>query len=85
MLIIRVEMHSNRTGKVTELARAKIFNTGEKTGDRCNYHAVSYRGRDTKQLNKLTVSREGDVHDYPRNSNHVWCLVARALRQMGYQ
>jgi hypothetical protein len=30
------------------------------------------------------VTREGDVKDYPRQSIHVWHLVARALLAMGY-
>ncbi|WP_407155196.1 hypothetical protein [Bradyrhizobium sp. STM 3557] len=83
MIIIRVELHSAITRKVTELARMRICNIGG-TVDRGDYHVATLRGRSTEQLDRGAVTREGNVRDYPRRAIHVWHLVARALIALGY-
>ncbi len=83
MIIIRVELHSAITGKVTEIARMGIANIG---GDRRhgNYFAETYRGRSSAELARRTRQRSGTIKHYPRLSLHVWHLVARALVALKY-
>jgi hypothetical protein len=83
MIVIRVELHSAVTRKVTEIARMHIANVG---GSRQlgHYHAKTYRGRSSEQLSRGQVQRQGVVRDYPRLRIHVWHLVARALIAMNY-
>lgn len=83
MLIVRVELHSARTGEVTEIARMYIANiAGSST--RGDYVAYSLRGRSKEALDKRVAQRSGHVRNYPRLSLHVWHLVARALIALGY-
>lgn len=83
MIVIRVELHSAITRKVTEIARLKIVNSGGSV-ERGNYYVATLRGRTSEQLDRGVTTREGDVKDYPRQAIHVWHLVARALVAMGY-
>jgi len=83
MIIVRVELHSAVTKRVTEIARMKIANIG---GTRAigHYHAETYRGRSSEQLSQARRQRAGSVRDYPRLRIHVWHLVARCLVAMKY-
>ena len=86
MLVIRVELHSAVTHKVTELARAVIFNRGDVASPRRgNYTGKAFRGRSKEQLGLQVVQRTGEVLNYPRLDLHVWNLVARMLTAMGYK
>lgn len=80
MIVVRVELHSAITKKVTEIGRAVIFNKGDGTERRGNYKTLTFRKGSTK-----SILRTGDVEDYPRMSKSVWCLVARALAAMDYK
>lgn len=84
MIIIRVELHSAISHRVTELARMKICNVGG-TGTRGDYEAEVFRGRDKASLDKERVQRKGEVKNYPREAIHVFNLVARALNTLGYK
>jgi hypothetical protein len=84
MIIVRVELHSAITGKVTELARMMIANTGAGSATRGDYTVETYRGRDSVSLAKRIVQRAGAVTNYPRQAIHVWHLVARALHATKY-
>lgn len=90
MIIVRVELWSAVTGKVTELARMGIDNIGGdlKVGD---YRCRTWRGRDADALTKAMISdtpksvtREGKVLRHRRLDLHVWHLVGKALASMGY-
>ncbi|MCA6108120.1 hypothetical protein [Bradyrhizobium cenepequi] len=83
MIVVRVELHSAITGRITELARAHICNIGG-TATKGNYSVSTLRGRDKEAFDRRVVQRSGEVRDYPRLSVHVWHLVARALIAMGY-
>lgn len=83
MLVVRVELHSAITHKVTEIARMHIANTGG-TAERGDYDVKTFRGRDSDALDKRTVNREGYVWDYPRLAIHVWHLVFEALKATNY-
>ncbi|MCK1669418.1 hypothetical protein IVA91_31795 [Bradyrhizobium sp. 153] len=83
MIVIRVELHSAITRKVTELARMRICNVG---GDKDlgDYDVETLRGRCREQLDQGVRQRAGKVRAYPRLRIHVWHLVARALIATGY-
>jgi hypothetical protein len=83
MIVVRVELHSAITKKITEIARMTICNAGGST-ERGDYRAETLRGRSREQLDRRISNRIGEVKDYPRNAIHVWHLVARALVAMGY-
>ncbi len=83
MIIVRVELHSAVTHKVTEIARMRIANIGG-TRRLGHYFAETYRGRSAEALSEGTRQRSGTIRDYPRLSIHVWHLVARALMAMKY-
>ena len=74
MLLVKIELHSARTGKVTEIGRMHIINNGRGTPKRGEYDVRIMRKGTTN-----TVQREGMVRDYPRQSYTVWELVRRAL------
>jgi hypothetical protein len=62
----------------------KICNIG---GDlaRGDYRGETFRGRSSEALDRGVTSRSGEVQAYPRQSAHVWNLVARMLKAMGYE
>jgi hypothetical protein len=87
VIIVRVELHSALTGKVTEIARMMIHNIGgtKNSGD---YGVHTFRGRgkdalDTAQENR-TTTRRGIVLRHQRLTEHVWFLVAKALKAVAY-
>jgi hypothetical protein len=83
MIVVRVELHSAITGRVSELARMNIANVGG-TKTKGDYACETLRGRSKEALDQRVRQRSGSVRDYPRLSIHVWHLVARALVAMGY-
>jgi hypothetical protein len=87
MLIVRVELWSARTGQVTELARMGIDNVGGDFEKR-DYRCRTWRGRDkdalTKSMKNESTTRTGSVRGHPSPKLHIWYLVAKALRSMGY-
>ena len=83
MIVVRVELHSAITGRVTEIGRMHIANVGG-TEDLGLYTATTLRGRSREQLDRRLPTRKGAVTGYPRKKLHVWHLVARALVAMGY-
>ncbi len=83
MIVVRVELHSAITGAVSELGRVLIDNQGG-TQQRGNYRVRSLRGRSSEQLDRGTVQKEGAVMNHPRLAEHVWNLVAKALKAVGY-
>ena len=85
MIVVRVELHSAITGKVSELARMVLCNDGSGSASKGNYYGHTYRGRSTEQLDKREIQRRGQVVEYPRQNIHVWNLVARMLTAMGYK
>lgn len=87
--MIRVSVHliPGGVGRPVELARMDIANqvtrtlTNENFGD---YKACTYRGRDSETLDRGQVMHECTVEEWPRARFHVWNLVAKCLREMGY-
>lgn len=83
MIVVRVELHSAVTGRVTELARAHICNVGGGV-ERGDYACSTLRGRSKSALDQRIVQRHCRVDDHERKRLHVWNLVAKALSGMGY-
>lgn len=89
MIVVKVELWSAVTGKTTELARMTLDNQGVsedmKVGD---YRARTFRGRSAKALTRAMVeghvTRESKVIGHRRLDLHIWHLVAKALKNMGY-
>lgn len=92
MLIVRVELHSAITRNTSEIARMIIANDGCGTSGRGSYWGRAAKGviegdtmippaimHDSRKL------RHAEVQDYPRKSLHVWNLVSRMLKEMGYK
>ena len=73
MIVIKIELHSARTGKVTELGRAMIHNTGG-TVARGDYEAIVFQ-----KNSETRILRSGKVFNYPRQSYNMWRLIIRSL------
>src|SRR5687767_6591261 len=77
MILVKIELHSARTGKITTLGQMRISNDGiasshnPKRGD---YIVELFRKGSTTK-----VQRKALVRDYPRLSYTVWELVRRSL------
>lgn len=76
MIIVKIELHSAVTGKVTELGRMHIINDGTGTPQRGNYH-VHKLGKDRRRLD---VAR---VENHPRKSRTIFNLLRKALEALG--
>jgi hypothetical protein len=74
MLVVKIELHSAITGKVSEIGRMHIINNGHGTHERGEYDVEIMRKETTDK-----VQRRGMVRDYPRQAYTVWELVRRAL------
>ncbi len=75
MLVVKIELHSAVTGKVTILATGKIVNTGTGTPTRGNY-SVLLRDAAGRQW------KRGAVEDFPRKRLLAWDLLYRALEKL---
>lgn len=97
MIVVRVELHSAITNKVTDLGTVVIDNLGTGTKARGDYRARAYRKGTIKRflgyvqpaplwqmVRQAKANREGQVADHPRLSVPVWSLVRKSLESMGY-
>ena len=86
MIVIRVELDSAiHPSRDIELARMEIANectNPKKTHG--NYTARTLRGRGKGMLDRRATQRHTEIKDFPREAEHVWNLVAKALTKMGY-
>lgn len=92
MLVVRVELHSAITGKISEIARMIIANDGTGTPKKGNYWGNAAKGIIQGDhmippaiMHASRSMRQGKVQNYPRASKHVWNLVARMLKAMDYK
>jgi len=78
MIVVKVELHSAITGRVSEIARAEICNVGgtHEAGD----YAADFKWRNREFGSWLGKGQRGAVKGYPRRTVNVWSLVIRALR-----
>ena len=89
MIIVRIELHSARTGEISEIGRMYICNDGTGTQGRRNYDAyVCRRGQlvmpreafATGNTDAPRAQRTGRVNSFPSKSYNVWRLISRAVR-----
>jgi hypothetical protein len=91
VLVVRVELHSAITGKVSEIARMLIANDGTGTTQKGNYWGRTADGvvegdhmipaaimHDSRKID------HDEVRHYSR-SLPVWNLVSKMLKNMGYK
>lgn len=81
VLVIKVELHSAVTRKVTLLGSMIIDNVGG-TKESGNYRVRVGHKKNCDDLKAVAVNplREGSVKNFPRLSYNVWRLVYRALK-----
>lgn len=80
MLVVKIELHSAVTGKITTIGETVIANVGG-TADRGDYVAWVLKRGGKKSLRERmhTPIRKSEVKNYPRLSYNVWRLIIRAL------
>ena len=92
MLVVRVELWSAITGEKSEIGRMVIDNIGG-SRTRGDYRVRTIRGRSTEDLEsgmwatlegRSKPTRESEVRNHARLSEHVWSLVGKALLAVGY-
>lgn len=89
MIVVKVELWSAVTGEQMEIARMVIDNIGG-TVSSGDYRARTLKGRSREALVRalnnipMRVQREGRVSGHARLREHVWNLVAKALKSMSY-
>lgn len=83
MIVLKLELHSARTGQVTTLGQAVIINDGSGTNAHGNYDCLVANKKSKDKLPALItgsdILRYGRVEKYPRLSYNVWRLVIRGL------
>ena len=77
MIVIKIELHSAVTRKVTQLGEAYITNDGVwHENDCCDYHFKIMRKPKFKSVTKLAR-----VERWPRSRRTVWQLLQKCLNQ----
>lgn len=98
MIVVRLELHSARTGQIEDLGQIIIANTGTGTRTKGNYEVrQSRKGKpfvkmpegkiDTSAYDSEAYSkpvRGGLVGGHARLSKPVWNLVFKALKALGH-
>lgn len=85
MIVIKVELHSARTGRVTTLGQAIITNEGTNPDPRRGDYKLSIgRKQDAEAGNLRAIitrpSRTAEVKEFPRHSYTIWRMILRLLR-----
>lgn len=87
MIVVRVELHSAVTRKVTVLGQMVIANTGMSQDPKRGDYSVAVANKNHAETSPSLVfhdakkqARQGEVLNYPRLSYNVWRLVCRALK-----
>jgi hypothetical protein len=79
MIVVKVELHSAITHRMTELGRLVIANDGTGTFATGNYDAfLGKKGADNAEVLRRP-QRTGRIEKHARNSYSVWVLVLKAL------
>ena len=95
MIVVKIELHSAVTRRITEIGRMVIWNTGAGSPSKGDYKAVVLRKPTGKGLDwddqmydtmrgMSKATRESEVKNYSRLSRPVWDLVTLAVKNMGY-
>lgn len=86
MIVVKVELHSYNTGKVTELGRMHISSDGGLASDEVGNYDVKLgrKGQDDEAIYQKP-QRTGRVEGHRRLALSVWVLVAKALASVGFK
>jgi hypothetical protein len=76
MIVVRIEVHSARTGEVEKKGVLTIANDG--SGTPTNGH---YTFKVMKHIGRPGVWKQGSVQNFPRSRLGPWDLLYRALRE----
>ena len=89
MIVVRIELHSARTGEVTELGKMLIANDGTSPNPKRGDYTVKLARRGVTDPDHSKTwnrpQRQARVEKYPRLSFSVWVLVARGLKALGIE
>lgn len=85
MIRVTIELESAITGKTRILGRMMVWNKGETSDPMRGDYGVSVCKKGTENnipfgTIPTSVTRTGEVLNYPRLSYNVWRLIARALK-----
>lgn len=81
MIVVRIELHSATSGKITEIGRMHISNDGtlSNTSSKGNYKIDLLR-----RGSKVRILKRGSVLNHLRKSKSIWALVSKALKAVGF-
>lgn len=84
MIVIKVELHSARTGQVTTLGKAIICNDGTSTDPKRNNYDLSIGGkRDAVEDNDRAIlarpNRTARLEGFNNHSNVIWVMILKLL------
>lgn len=80
MIVVKVELHSALTGKVTEIGRMTISNVGLSKDKKLGDYAVKLMRRGST----TTVQKVGQVLQHRRLAESIWSLVSKSLQSVGF-
>jgi hypothetical protein len=80
VIVVKIELHSARTGRVTQLGEMHISNDGVCSAQ--DPSRGSYRAELTRKPLFLQYTKTATVEDWPRNKKTVWQLLQRVLNKM---
>lgn len=75
MLVVKIELHSAVTGRVTTIAAGTICNTGTGSPTQGNYR-IELRDAAGRKW------KSGDIEGFPRKRLLAWDLLYRALEKL---
>lgn len=83
MIVVKIELWSAITHRISEIGRMYIANDGSGSAERGDYKAVVCKRGNDKIPRPLDPAgpqptRAGAIKDYPRLAYNVWRLIARA-------
>ena len=82
MIVVKIELHSARTKKITLLGQAIIDNIGTTPDGKKGDYRIRVGNKGKLELDQIATGylREGKIHEFPRLSYNVWRLIIRALK-----
>jgi len=87
VIVIKIELHSARTSKVTELGSAIIDNINGRDGKRCDYRfRIVRKGQSVNDVvtGKSKPTRTAIVEKWPRHQKTIWQML-RAVLNIAYE
>ena len=83
MIVIRIDLHSARSGKVTRLGTAIINNEGVlHAGDKCDY-TLSIGRKNKPEFKDILANptRRGHIKKWPRSRKVIWQMLQALLNE----